>query len=371
MKKKIRLSCLLLLLAFTSCTFARIVKYGPSGTDDYKIFPSRKLTASATPFMFQEAPNDSRMPRKINFGKKKDVDLEEFLKSSNTLAFLVIKDDIIIYERYYNGHNEKAVSMSFSMAKSFLSILIGCAIEDGYLKSVDQPITDFVPELAKNGFDKVSIKHLLQMTSGMNYMESDNPFGRHPRFYYTENLGEELLKLKMKEKPGTHFKYKSGDNQLLGLVLARALKPKTITQYMQEKIWEPLGMESEGLYSLDREGGLEKTFCCISAIARDFAKFGRLYLNKGNWNGKQIVPERWVDMSTEIDETQGSVWYYQYQWWIISKDKGDYMASGHLGQYLYVNPSQKLIALRLGINRGKTKPDQWKQLFAILADTIK
>jgi len=202
-------------------------------------------------------------------------------------------------------------------------------------------------------------------------VESDNPFGLHPRFYYGADLEKSLLKLKLKEDPGKKFVYKSGDNQLLGMILSRALKTKTITDYMQERIWEPLGMEYGGLWSIDHEGdGLEKTFCCISARARDFAKLGRLYLHLGNWNGRQIVSRRWVEHSTRIDTTEGSAWNYQYQWWLVSKEFGDYMAMGHLGQYVYVNPQRQLIIVRLGKNRGDLDTDAWKELFTVLSAEI-
>jgi CubicO group peptidase (beta-lactamase class C family) len=258
------------------------------------------------------------------------------------------------------------------MAKSFLSVLIGCAIDDGYIGSVEQPVTDFVPELGRNGFAPVKIKHLLQMTSGMDYTESDNPFGIHPRFYYGSNLEERLLRLKLKTAPGKKFVYKSGENQLLGLILSRALKPRTITAYMQERIWEPLGMEYGGLWSIDHQGdGLEKTFCCIAARARDYAKFGRLYLNHGNWNGRQIVARSWVEQSTRIDTTEGSAWDYQYQWWLVSRENGDYMAAGHLGQYVYVNPLKQLIIVRLGKSSGGLRSAGWKELFVSLSARVR
>jgi CubicO group peptidase (beta-lactamase class C family) len=258
------------------------------------------------------------------------------------------------------------------MAKSFLSILIGCAIDDGYIRSVDQPVTDFVPELAANGFERVAIRHLLQMTSGMDYVENDNPFGIHPRFYYTTHLEDEILKLKLHGEPGQRYSYKSGENALLGLILTRALKTKTITDYMQERLWEPLGMEYNGAWSLDHTGdGLEKTWCCLSATARDFAKFGRLYLNHGNWNGKQIVSQSWVEQSTKIDTSEGSPWNYQYQWWLVSKDSSAYMAIGHLEQYLYVDPAKQLIVVRLGKSPGNLERQDWLSILTFLSEEVK
>jgi CubicO group peptidase (beta-lactamase class C family) len=347
------------------------VWYNFSGIDDYEIFPSRILHASSSPFYFKNYPDPARIPHTIDFGSNKKIPIESLLSTSESVAFLIIKNDTLIFERYYQGYTDTSLSLSFSMAKSFLSVLIGCAIDDGLIGSVEQPVTDFVPELEKNGFGKVKIKHLLQMTSGMDYIESDNPFGMHPYYYYSSNLEDNLLELDLAEKPGQRFEYKSGENQLLGLILSRALETRTITEYMQEKIWDTLGMEYNGRYIVDREdNGLEKTFCCIAARARDFAKFGRLYLNKGNWNGKQIVSQNWVEQSTKIDTTEGSVWNYQYQWWLVNRYTGDYMAAGHLGQYVYVNPGAQLIIVRLGKDRGKMTADYWKEIFTFLSDNI-
>jgi CubicO group peptidase (beta-lactamase class C family) len=253
------------------------------------------------------------------------------------------------------------------MAKSITSILIGCAIDDGLIQSVDEPLIKYIPELEKNGFGKVTINHVLQMTSGLDFSESYiNPFGEAASFYYGCNLKHEVSKLKLKAEPGKQFEYVSGNTQLLGLILERALKGKTITQYFQEKLWTPLEMEYDGSWSLDREEeGIEKTFCCINARARDFAKIGRLYLNKGKWNGKQIVSEKWVKESTTIDMTNGGVDYYKYQWWLPTAT-GDFMAEGILGQYIYVNPSQNLIIVRMGKNNGSVN---WQDFFISLSKT--
>jgi CubicO group peptidase (beta-lactamase class C family) len=353
-------------------TVFRIIRYNTSGIDDYKIFPSRPLRASQTPFHFVHASDESRIPQRITFGEVKGIPFDEFLKSNETVAFLVIKNDTVLFERYYDGYSPSSPSFSFSMAKSFLSILIGCAIDDRYIQSVDQRVTDFVPELAENGFGHVTIKHLLQMTSGMDYVESDNPFGIHPRFYYTTNLNREILKLRVRENPGQTFSYKSGENALLALILTRALRTMSITDYMQRRIWEPLGLEYNGAWSIDREDdGLEKTWCCLSATAKDFAKLGRLYLNKGNWNGKQIVSKSWVEQSTRLGTSDGSTWDYQYQWWLVLRECSDFAAVGHLGQYLYISPEKRVIIVRLGRSRGSHDHKKWMKFLTFLVNEVK
>jgi CubicO group peptidase (beta-lactamase class C family) len=251
------------------------------------------------------------------------------------------------------------------MAKSVISILIGIALEEGHIQSLMEPITNYIPELIPNGFEKVRIEHLLQMTSGLKYNESYfNPFGDVATFYYGTNLRKAIAKMKLKEVPGNHFEYQSGNTQLLGLVLERALKGKTITAYLEEKIWQPLGMEFSASWSIDRKkNGLEKAFCCLNARARDFAKLGRLYLKNGDWNGKRIVSAEWVMQSTRIDTTNGSAWFYQYQWWLPTKN-GDFTARGILGQYIYVNPEKELIIVRLGKKQGGV---HWMTMLPALA----
>jgi len=250
------------------------------------------------------------------------------------------------------------------MAKSVTSILIGCAIDDKLIQSVSEPVTNYIPELKENGFENVTLEHLLQMTSGLDFNESySNPFDDAVTIYYGRNLRKTLGKMKLKTASGKTFEYASGNTQLLGLVLERALKGRTISNYLEEKIWKPMEMEFDASWSLDkRENGLEKTFCCLNARARDYAKLGRLYLNKGKWNDKQIVSEAWVSQSTKIDTSNGSAWYYQYQWWLPTQT-GDFMAQGILGQYIYVQPEKNLIIVRLGKNHGKA---DWVEILTSL-----
>lgn len=258
------------------------------------------------------------------------------------------------------------------MAKSVLSLLIGCALDDGVLRSIDQSVTDYLPELMGKGFQAVTFRHLLQMTSGVEYAENDNPFGRHARFYYTDHLDKEILKLKLEETPGQRFVYKSGDAFLLTLALQRALGRITVTDYMQERLWHPLGMEYEGVWSVDHEpGGLEKTGCCLTATALDFAKFGRLYLENGVWNGRRIVSEEWVRSPIASDLSVGSAWDYQRLWWRISRDRTDFLAGGHLGQFLYINPTDGIIIVRLGKSQGGLGRAEWANLFVSLSAQLR
>lgn len=352
----------LLLTGFSACKVGRSVVYNFADINDYKKFPARDMTAAPVPFHFPYAVK-GKVPKELHL-KGQGHPFEKYLEDHKTVAFLIIQNDSIQYEQYWRKYDEASIVPSFSMAKSILSLLIGCALDDRLIQSVSEPVTRYVPELKEAGFDHVTIEHLLQMTSGLKFNESYlNPFGDAATFYYGTNLRKAIRKMKLKADPGKQFEYASGNTQLLGLVLERALQGRTITSYLEEKIWKPLGMEFDASWSLDRKKeGLEKTFCCLNARARDYAKIGRLYLNKGNWNGKQIVSENWITASTKLDTANGSVPYYQYQWWLPSP-KGDFMAQGILGQYIYVYPEKNLIIVRLGKNNGKA---DWRELLTSL-----
>lgn len=357
------LACLLL----GGCTVGRFFIYNFADTRDYRKFPTRPLPASPEPFHYAEATTEKAPRHIISAGK--ELAFDAFLEKYRTVAFLVIQRDTIVYEHYFKGYDPAHVHTSFSMAKSVMSMLIGCAIADGMIADVDQPVTDFIPELRENGFGKVTVEHLLQMTSGLKFNESySNPFGDAATFYYGRRLYKSMAKMKLKRPPGEHFEYQSGSSQLLGWVLERALQkagdPRTITAYANDKLWAPLGMEFPASWSIDRKkGGIEKTFCCINAPARDFAKLGSLYLHQGAWRGKQLVPKEWVARSTRVDTTNGSAWYYQYQWWLPSPE-GDFQAQGILGQYIYVDPARELVMVRLGTNHGKV---DWTSVLRSLA----
>lgn len=337
----------------SSCQVSRFILYNFADINDYRKFPSREIKAPAEHHPFERSWT-GKFPSKIN-----GEPLEEFLIKNNTVAFLIISNDTIHYENYFYNYHPNSLIPSFSVTKSILSLLIGCAIDDGYIQSENDNVTIYIPELKKNNFDKVKIKHLLQMTSGIEFSEKYyTPFSDAARFYYGKNLRKKLLKMKLKNEPGKKFEYHSGNSQLLGLVLERALKGKTISQYLQEKIWIPLGMESDATWSLDwGKNPIEKTFCCFNATATDFAKIGRLFIHKGVYQGKRIISDEWISHILKPENSEGSVSYYQYSWWLPHPGQ-DILADGHLGQYIYVYPAKKLIIVRLGKNTGKV--DWWK-----------
>ncbi len=354
-------------------TVFRILRYGDTNIDDFSHYPGRDLRPSDAPFHLPHSEQEIVLPAEFadDFGNR---DLNELLETNDTIAFLVVNDGAVLYERYYQGHGAGSLSQLFSMTKSFTSALIGMAIEDGLIEGVDQPITDFVPELTMNGFGEVTFRHLLTMTSGSSYQENDNPFAEHVILNFTPDLEREILQFSMEREPGELFRYKSGDNALLGLALDRALAPETITDYTQRRLWDPLGMEDRGVWTIDHEGdGLEKTWCCLATSARDIAKFGLLALKDGIWEGQQIIPAAWIKASTRQGQVPEEVWpadfakigwwNYGYQWWLASEEDGDFFALGKDGQFLYVNPAKNVLIVRLGWSSGNLLSSQWIRLF--------
>lgn len=365
-------------IAIGPVTVYRIISKGGTTIYDYERFPGQRLQASPAPFRFEYALQEDVVPSTIKLSDLGEIKLDELLGSSDTIAFLIVKHNAIVYERYFKGRTATDMSQVFSTSKSILSILIGTAIDDGLIESVKQPVTAYVPELAKAGFDHVTIEDLLNMQSNMNYFENNDMFGEHVIFNYTDHLEEEILRLDLLQTPDKQFRYKSGDNALLSLILKRALGGKTITQYTQERLWIPLGMEDNGMWGVDREGGLERTWCCLSASARDLAKLGRLYLKNGNWQGTQIISSEWVNKTISEGAytadawpsqfSNRGAWNYHYQWWLLSKEEGDYATWGKAGQHIYINPKKKLIIIRLGETDGNVP---WFLVFQELARQIK
>jgi len=336
---------------------------------DYKKFPSQKIDKPLKPFLFKESFRklDPNIPK--GFNKKNYRTLEQFLEKEKTLSFLIIRNDSVIYENYFYHHDSASILPSFSVAKSFVSALIGIAISESSIKSVHQPITDFIPELKNNpGFGKITLEHLLNMRSGIEFNEGyDNPFADMPKYYYGLNLKKYILKLKVKSAPDLQYEYLSVNSLLLGIAIERATG-KTLSAYLEEKIWKPLGMEYQASWSVDsRKNQTVKAFCCINARTRDYARFGRLYLNNGNWNGTQIVPKNWVKQSLSIvnDSRDSQGYNYTYQWRITKN--AEFFAKGLLGQYIFVNPRKKIIIVRTGNGNADTN---WPYFFESLMQQL-
>lgn len=378
MKNTFLLAAILLFL--TACVPLRSIKYLIPDLGDSAKFENVTIQKSVTPFHFKY-----NLQNRVYDSLKNRLDTG--LIGTKTNVFLVIKNDSIIYQYLSEGNTLAVRQPSFSMAKSFVGTLIGISLDRDEIKSTDELVINYLPELAKNDehFKRLTIQHVLDMRSGFDFKErSFSPFSQITRSYYGANLKKIVGKLKFKNEPGKVFEYQSINTQVLAFILEKATG-KGIKELMQERLWKPLGAESDALWSLDNDKNI-KAFCCINATALDFAKIGRLYLNGGNWEGKQLVSKKWVDITTNPDSL--TKLRYKNQFWatrdfkffkdsisavsslgkeglkypverntdgryFYAKKVYDYKAQGMFGQSVYVNPQNKVIIVRLGDRQKK------------------
>jgi CubicO group peptidase (beta-lactamase class C family) len=353
---------LLGVISLSSCHVGRYILWNFADINDYKKFPLDTLRNAPPPYYFKNSGSRCKitLPESLK-STEKSSSFEDFLISRHTKAFLIIRNDSLIYEKYIGGSGQSTIFPGFSITKSFLSALVGIAIEEGHIKNVNQPVTDFLPELKDKKFQKVTIEDLLNMRSGIKFTESySNPFGGMAKFYYGRNLRKYTLKLKVESEPGKVYKYQSANSQILAMVLEKATGKK-ISAYLEEKIWRPIGMESNGTWNVDSKKFREnKGFCCINARSIDFAKFGQLYLNRGSMNDRQIIPETWVNESLLVrnDSRDSQGFPYTYSWRVL--ENGDFFAKGILGEFIYICPAKKIVIVRIG---DKSAELVWPDLF--------
>lgn len=284
--------------------------------------------------------------------------LQEINNELGTIAFLIIKNDSILYENYTEGYDENSLTNSFSMAKSITTALLGKAIRDGFIKNLDQPVSHFLPEIRSSFDTPLTVGDLSSMSSGLNWDEDYyNPFSLTARAYFDEDLREVVSNLRITEEPGREFNYLSGNTLMLGMVLEKATG-SNLSSYLSQSFWIPMGMKNDALWQLDsRESGLEKAYCCIASNAKDFARFGKLFKDYGKWNGEQILDSSFVATATKprFDDSP----QYGYGLWLSDhKDKDIFYLRGVLGQYVIVIPEDDLIIVRLGHSLRKREKDE-------------
>ncbi|WP_353777303.1 serine hydrolase [Winogradskyella sp. 3972H.M.0a.05] len=278
-----------------------------------------------------------------------------------TVAYVIIKNDSVWFEKYYDGFGKTSKSNSFSMAKSYVSAMLGKAIMEGKIEGLDQPVSDFYPEFSEGNAAKLTVGDLSSMASGSDWDEAYySPFSVTTRAYFDDNLEKVMLNREIIEEPGQRFKYLSGDTQLLGLILQKATG-KSLSEYLTESYWKPLGCESDAFWQVDSEGeGHEKAYCCIASNALDFARLGKLYKDHGKWNGKQLLDSTFVAKS--ITPRFSDSPQYGYGFWLKEDgDKSFFMMRGHLGQYVVVEPNDNVIIIRLGHQKS---PDATVGMFS-------
>lgn len=282
--------------------------------------------------------------------------MADFVKYQ-TVGYLVVQDDSVLHEQYWEGYDEHSVVNSFSMAKSINAILVGIALKEGLIKSLDEPVSNYLPEFREGGRMGITIRHLLTMSSGIDFKEEyASPFAWPAEAYYGKDVNALTLKGKPAEAPGKTWHYKGGDSQLLGILLKK-VTGKPVAEYASEKLWKPLGAEEKAFWSTD-EQGMEKVSCCFYTTARDYAKLAQLYLHMGYANGMQIVDSAYVKESITVADladidTGKKIDKYGYQWWLMNyQNHAIFYMRGIRGQYVFAIPDVNMIVVRLGHKRA-------------------
>lgn len=344
---------------FAATLFSGAEQSGNFGRVD-EFFPVATMTRSPEPFVFADG-SPLALPASFEYEGTR-LDTERFLADTDTSALLVLQDGAVRYERYMGTGGRDVRWLSMSVAKSFVSAALGIAFAEGRFASVEEPVTRYLPELAGSAYDGVRIKDVLQMSSGArwneNYNDPDADIHRLGRILAIGGSLNAFLKTMVRERePGTYNLYNSADTQVLGALLVK-VTGRTIADYMQEKLWHPLGMEADGLWLVDDEG-MELAFAGLNVTARDYAKLGELYRNMGRWRGRTLVDAAWVAASVTPDaphlmpgDNPASDFPlgYGYQWWVMDGDEGEYSAIGVYNQFVYVNPTRRLVVVKLSAN---------------------
>ena len=347
-----------------------LIHWFPDISDTY-IFPSDTVGKADSCWEWPGARDANRY--------RMTDDEEAYLEKYGTVAYLVIQDDSIRYEEYREDWTPQKLSNIFSATKSIVGLLVGIAYDEGFIESLDDKVSKYLPEFGEG--DKITIRNLLTMSSGLDWDEAYTALiSKTTQAYYGDRIRDLIMDLKVVEEPGKKYSYKSGDTQLLSFVLEAALdkvhkekeyewgifktevkvhSPVSISEYAERKLWKPLGACNDALWNLDREDGDEKTYCCFNTTARDLARLGRLILNKGNWNGRQLISETYLNEAItpagylENEFGDGSLDYYGFQIWIMHYKEMRFPAFRGLGgQYMFVIPQKNAIVIRLGHKRS-------------------
>ena len=313
---------------------------------DYEYFDNREIKSAN--------PQPWALHKQYNTIDESD-ELEELNYERKTKSFLVIKNDSILFEKYYDGHKQTDISNSFSVAKSIVTSMMGKAIMEGKIKSLDQPVSDFFEEY-KNGLaSELTVGDLASMSSGMKWNEKYySVINITSESYFTDDLRSVILGQEIENKPGKGFRYSSGDTQLLAMIIEKATGT-SLSNYLSQKFWDPMGAENLALWQIDsEESGMEKAYCCIAATARDFARFGKLYIDKGKWGDTEILDSSFVELSLNpvFDDSP----FYGYGWWLYEYEgKKVFTMNGHRGQFVISFPDENIIIVRQGDfnNKGR------------------
>lgn len=394
MKKKkyigIAVACVVVLIGVLWFCFGEKIKILRTSLESFKdenlaytfqhtpeIQPTKKINSGEAVFRFSKEDNHA-LTESFDF-KDKSYSSKEFMEDTKTSAMLVVKDDVIKYEEYFFGGDETTVFSSNSMGKSFVSALMGIAVSEGYVESIEDPISKYIPEFRGTEMENIPIKACLQMASGIDFNEDTDMSG----FSMKTLLGIPAMKVisgyGMQEEPYTYRRYLSINTEILGQIIKNATG-SSLAEYMEEKLWKKIGAEQDAYWTLSN--GTELAMGGLSVSLRDYARFARLYLNEGNFQGEQILSKEWVkdsmDISAEFSKPGANKDAYNaigygYQWWIPEGNEGEFMAIGVYGQWIYVNPTKQVIIVKTSADPDFMEEDyelKHVEFFRAVADGI-
>lgn len=369
MKKWLLIVSILFMLP--QCYVGRMLIYNVADTRDYQKFPQVIINPSKEPFYFYRGKPiklDTSFFTRSYITDDKICDFESLFERTKTTAFLIIRNDTIIFERYFRGYDSLSIFPSFSVAKSVISLLIGIALGEGKISSLDDPITRYVDGLRPE-LQKVTLRHLLNMEAGFRFSENYfNPLAQIGKYYYGRHLKRFIKKLKLKQEPGHEFEYQSVNTLLLALALEKATGMSS-WEYLEIKFWQKIGTTHSATVNLDsRTDSTFKAYCCLNATAHDFAKIGKIMLDRGKYRNNQVVPATYIDLLFNPETKRSvkkTVYYYRYHWWYDSW--GNMAAHGLLGQYIMIFPSKHIIMVRLGEKNGNV---DWPQIMNYIAKRL-
>jgi len=326
----------------------------------HEALPSHAVAAGGDTWTFDRGA--FLLPERYAF-EGEERSLADLLVASETTGLLVARDGVILHEAYHQGYDERSLATSFSVAKSFTSALVGIALDRGQIRSIDDAVSDYVPELSGSGYEGVAIRDLLRMSSGIafdeDYARAGSDVMQLPlRLFVLRRPVVDVLRGLMRQRePGAEQRYASSDAQALGLLLARATGT-SVAAFLEEAIWRPAGMEADAAWGTDLHGQ-ELTYAFLGATLRDYARFGRLFLNGGRRDDRQVVPAAWVVASLRPgaapmapDAAFGAGFGYGYQWWVPGGDEGDFLAMGIWGQFVYVHPGHRVVIVKTSTDPG-------------------
>jgi len=316
------------------------------------IYPVRVIRRSSAPSALL-AGQAIELPKAFEFQGRK-LDTAQFLAEMETTGLIVVRSDRVVFEDYWLGNDASTQTIAWSVSKSFVSALIGIAIHESAIASVEDPVTRYAPELAGGAYDGVRLKDVLQMSSGVrwneDYSDPDSDVGVFGRVMASGGSLDAFAARCVREcEPGTFNRYNSTDTHVLGMVLSRATG-RSLSEYLRDKLWRPLGMEADAFWIVDGAGA-EMAAGGLNAVLRDYARLGCCYLGGGVWNGAQVIPKTWVDASITPDapHLQPGVrpnaslpMGYGYQWW-LPDDSGAYCAMGVYNQFIWVDPAHRTV----------------------------